>query len=572
MLRKLLAALLAVLLGTVVTGPMPSADAAPTYKTISGAGSTWAATAIDAWRANVAQYGLTVDYGQNGSSAGRAQFKDGTIDYAGSDIPYGITDGTVPDPPPSRAYAYVMDVAGGTSFMYNLKIGPRKVTNLRLSGENLAKIFTGVITHWNDPAIAADNPGLTLPAIKVIPVVRADGSGATAHFTEWMIAQEKQYWTAYCAKTHRTACTETSTYPVLPGGMVAQSGDQNVAGYVAQSQSVGAIGYVQYSYAISAGFPVAKMLNPGGYYTEPTPGHVAVALLKAKINLDKNSPTYLSQDLSQVYTNSDPRSYPLSNYSYMILPTDPQYDTNKGYTLGSFVRYALCQGQNQVDALGYSALPINLAQAGLGQLGKIHGAGNVSVDIKGCQNPTFSSDGTNTLAKTDPFPPACDKKGPTQCVAGTGGSKNQSTPVKPSAQGGGSNGNGSNGGSSGGGSGNGGSGGGGSSGGNGSGAGGSVPSTRSGAGTARTRSSRSSSAAAAAACDPDSGNCDSSNGDQGTGDDVNAAPTSVSASLGDGLRVTLMVLAVALLLGLALGPPLIAQASARRRARRGAGT
>ena len=73
--------------------------------------------------------------------------------------------------------------------MYNLKINGQRVTNLRLSGENVAKIFTGAITKWNDPAIQADNPGLGLPARKIVPVVRSDGSGSSAQFTRWMINQ-----------------------------------------------------------------------------------------------------------------------------------------------------------------------------------------------------------------------------------------------------------------------------------------------------------------------------------------------------------------------------------------------
>jgi ABC-type phosphate transport system substrate-binding protein len=62
------------------------------------------------------------------------------------------------------------------------------VTNLRLSGPVIAGIFTGTITEWNDPKIAADNPGLTLPALRIEPDVRSDGSGATSQFTQWMIA------------------------------------------------------------------------------------------------------------------------------------------------------------------------------------------------------------------------------------------------------------------------------------------------------------------------------------------------------------------------------------------------
>src|SRR5262249_11090981 len=155
-------------------------------------------------------------------------------------------------------------------------------------------------------------------------------------------------------------------YPVLNGSpMIGQPGDLGVSGYVSQEGAVGSIGYVEYSYAKQAGFPVAKVLNPAGYYTEPTAGHVAVSLLAAKINMDKNNKDpYLTQDLSQVYTNRDPRTYVLSSYPYMILPTTTakNFDPAKGLTLGDFGKYLLCQGQSQVNALGYSALPINLVQ------------------------------------------------------------------------------------------------------------------------------------------------------------------------------------------------------------------
>src|SRR5262249_39076329 len=116
----------------------------------------------------------------------------------------------------------------------------------------------------------------------------------------------------------------------------------------------------------------------------------------------------------------------LSSYSYMIIPTSTanNFTPAKGYTLGAFGQYALCLGQSQVDAVGYSALPINLVQRGFDQLRKIPGnqvpATNTGA-IAQCHNPTFSTNGTNTLAVHDPFPPACDKKGPVQCSTGTGG-------------------------------------------------------------------------------------------------------------------------------------------------------
>ena len=108
----------------------------------------------------------------------------------------------------------------------------------------------------------------------------------------------------------------------------------------------------------------------------------------------------------------------------MIVPTDTSFGltTDKGYTLGAFGQFLLCQGQTQVDALGYSALPINLVEDGYAQLQRIPGASvptPTSAFIQGCDNPTFSSDGTSTLANTDPMPPACDQQGPTQCTTPT---------------------------------------------------------------------------------------------------------------------------------------------------------
>ncbi|MFM8773804.1 MAG: phosphate ABC transporter substrate-binding protein PstS, partial [Actinomycetota bacterium] len=384
---------------------------ASSYVPVTGAGSTWSANAMDQWRRNVNQYGMRIDYQASGSSDGRNQFRNGTVDFAVSEIPYGLKDGNVVDPLPTRPFAYMPIVAGGTAFMYNLKIGPNRVNQLRLSGETIAKIFTGVITKWDDPAIKADNPGLPLPALKVVPVVRSDGSGTTAQFTAWMAAQHPDIWNAYCQKVGRgTPCGFTSNFPSGPG-FVAQSGSLGVSGYVKQDQSVGAITYVEYSYAKAAGFPAAKVLNKSGFYVLPTAEAVAVGLLGATINRD------LTSNLSNVYNSTDKRAYPLSSYSYMVIPTtlDNGFSNEKGNTLADFSYYFLCQGQQQADALGYSPLPINLVKAGLDQVKRIPGVVVENIDISKCSNPTFSADGTNTLAKTAPQPPACDAKGPTQC-------------------------------------------------------------------------------------------------------------------------------------------------------------
>jgi ABC-type phosphate transport system substrate-binding protein len=301
----------------------------------------------------------------------------------------------------------------------------------------LSKIFTGNITSWDDPAIKKDNPGLQLPKRQIIPVVRSDGSGSTAQFTTWMSKKYASDWDNYCKAAGRsTPCGVTSNYPTIPGkGFISQPNSQGVSGYVAQKANIGTITYVEYSYALKTGFPVVKMLNKSGNYVEPTASNVAVGLLQAKINTDKSSPQYLTQILDGVYDNSDPRAYPLSSYSYMIVPTSTatNFTTDKGKTLGAFSYYFLCEGQQQADVLGYSPLPINLVKAGLAQVAKIPGVDAKTVDITKCNNPTFSKDGTNTLATTAKQPQACDKEGTTQCPDGTGGAAGTPTPVSGAA-------------------------------------------------------------------------------------------------------------------------------------------
>src|SRR5205085_5790551 len=130
----------------------------------------------------------------------------------------------------------------------------------------------------------------------------------------------------------------------------------------------GAIGYDEYAYALNSHFPVVKLLNPAGYYVLPTAQNVAVALTKAVINSDSHSVNFLQQNLDPVYTYKDPRSYPLSSYSYFIVPRTPKpppvFATpgGKGKTLSTFINCMLCGGQAHVDQLGYSPLPVNLVK------------------------------------------------------------------------------------------------------------------------------------------------------------------------------------------------------------------
>ncbi|MGH3546630.1 MAG: phosphate ABC transporter substrate-binding protein PstS [Pseudonocardiaceae bacterium] len=535
-----------VIAAALLAGLAPSAGATAGFVPISGSGSTWSSNAQDQWRRNVASlYGMTVNFSPNGSTSGRNDFRTGQVDYAVSEIPFGLSDGGVLDPNPTRAFGYMPIVAGGTSFMYNLHIGGKRVTNLRLSGLTLTKIFTQVITNWSDPAIQADNPGLTLPARKIVPVVYSNGSGTAAQFTAWMANQYPALWDDYCHRNGKnlTPCGFTSFYPIGPG-MEAKAQSQGVAGFVAQDTSEGAITFVEYSYARNAGFPVAKLLNKAGYFVEPTAGSVAVALLQATINPD------LTANLTKVYVDRDPRTYPMSSYSYMILPKDTTsgFNTNKGATLSTFAAYFLCEGQQQADTLGYSPLPINLVQDGVDQINQIPVPDGYKRpldrnNLAHCNNPSVSPDGKNLVAENAPQPSPCDKLGaPTQCTVGTAGAKadtpiSASSPAGKSAAAAGNTA-------------------GGSSNTTGGANGGTSDTTSASGGTPGDGTIAGGDPAGT--IDPNTGQLIGGSSTGGSSSDVAAVPVSVDAA--DNRRqMVLAIFAAVLLLGLVLGPPLVAR-------------
>ncbi|HEV2343755.1 MAG TPA: substrate-binding domain-containing protein [Actinocrinis sp.] len=398
-----------VVLATCVAlaGTAVSSASAVAAVPISGAGSTSAENAIITWSANAASLGLRVSYAGTGSSDGRNQFKNGTVDFAVSDLPYGLTDNGVTDTPPSRPFSYLPIVAGPVAFAYHLTVNGQRLTGLRLSGTTLAKIFTQAVTVWNDPAIQADNPGLTLPATAITPVVRADGSATTETFTHWMATEQPSLWNAYCAAAGRaTPCAATSFYPGVPGtNMISVALSSGVAGYVAQPQNEGSITYVESTYAQAAALPVAKVLNAAGYYTAPSAGAVSVSLLTAQLD------SSLTANLDGAFTDTDPRAYPLPQVSYLIVPTSTAapFTVDKGATLGAFASYALCGGANEAQLLGYTPLPQNIVQADLNAIPRIPGAGAPTVGAATC-----AALATTLIANT-PQPQPCDQLGAVVC-------------------------------------------------------------------------------------------------------------------------------------------------------------
>jgi phosphate transport system substrate-binding protein len=394
---RLLVGAAAVLAG----GLMPLApSSASATEPINGGGSTWSAVAIQQWQADIARQGLTVNYQATGSTAGRQGYTAGTYDFAVSEIPFQPQYCTNPADTSTcydeqtqpgllaRPYAYMPIVAGGTSLLYNVTINGQQLTGLQLSPTTLTKIFTGVVTNWDDPAIAADNPGVQFPNLKIQAVVRSDGAGTSYQFTAFMAFEDPTDWNAFCqrASIHQTPCPPTSQFPygALPDAS-AQDGSDGVANWVAAPYNNGSIGYAEAAYGLNRGVPLASLQNAAHRYVQPTSKAVAVALTRTIINSDH------TQNLDGVYTNTDPRAYPMSSYSYMIVPTSDAgpMDTSKGATLGQFILYFLCQGQQEAAPLGYSPLPPNLVQLGFSVEQQIPGAPSPPA-LSACNNPTIT--------------------------------------------------------------------------------------------------------------------------------------------------------------------------------------
>lgn len=376
-----------------LTGAAAPAGAAVTggYTSISGAGSSYAAVAIDQWSEHLRSRGIVVNYNPIGSAAGRTGFIQDQYDFAASDVPFrnGMDQlgGTGAEVVP-WSFSYIPAVADGISFLYHLNVHGHLIRHLRLSGATLMKIFTGAITNWDNPQITRDN-GTRLPDLPITQVVHSDGAGTTYYFSRWMATVFPRRWNAFCERIHpgiKPPCGPTEFYPTSGWGNVrAENGSNNVADYITSKYGNGAIGYDEYGYALSSRYPVARLRNPAGKYVLPTAVNVTAALTAATIDENPRSPDYLQENLNPVYTFRNPESYPLSSYSYFIVPATPRAPQifknppGKGRTLTAFLRYALCRGQAQMSALGYAPLPANLVAGGLRQINRIPGHGRVPV-------------------------------------------------------------------------------------------------------------------------------------------------------------------------------------------------
>jgi phosphate transport system substrate-binding protein len=326
-------------------GGSSSSSSAALSGTLNGSGSSFQLTfqqaAISSFKS--VQSGMTVNYGGGGSGKGRTDLASGVVNFAGSDSP-------VPDKEKSNfqgkpTVLYFPVVIGPITVSYNLS-GLSKP--LQLSAPVIANIFQAKVTKWNDPAIAADNPGVTLPSTTITIARRSDSSGTTSNFTKFLDEASGGAWTL--------GSSSTVDWP-------ANSRGGNGNGGVAQivKSTSGAIGYVDYADAKASGLTFASIKNQAGNYVAPSTQSASAAASQATVKPDLT--------FSAIWAPGAD-SYPIT-YQSWILVYQTQPSANDSSMLQAYIGYLLGDGQSLLTQLGYAPLPANIDSMAKAELPKI---------------------------------------------------------------------------------------------------------------------------------------------------------------------------------------------------------
>lgn len=329
---------------TATSSPGPvAAGGAPTCSTgtLNAEGSTAQANAMTAWinAYTKACSSAKINYNPTGSGPGVSQFNAGKVDFAGSDSALDPTAGEV---------AAAKKQCGSAAFDLPMVVGPialgyklNGVNSLTLTPTLVAKIFSGKITTWNDPAIAAKNAGAKLPSSKINVVYRSDASGTTANFEKFLAATDPADFTAKPAKDNGAQ--------VFKGQGAAKS--QGVAQAIGSTD--GSIGYVEYSFAANASLNTVK-LDSGS-------GPVDVSAQSASVAAGDAAVTGTGGDLTLKlnYKSTAKGAYPMVLVTYEIVCSKYK-DATKAKFVKNFLTYTAGSGQTALPGLGYAPLPSSL--------------------------------------------------------------------------------------------------------------------------------------------------------------------------------------------------------------------
>jgi phosphate transport system substrate-binding protein len=294
-----------------------------------GAGSSAQQAAMQAWQAgfNAAQPQVNFSYDPVGSGGGRDQFTAGAVDFAGSDAPLDDEELTAAAEVCGASGVFELpNYISAIAVVYNLE----GVDELNLAPATIAGIFTGAITNWNDPAIAADNPGATLPDLAITPVHRADDSGTTTNFTDYLSAAAPDIWTS----------EPDGEWP-LPGG---EAGNQTSGVVAAVTAGNGAIGYADESQAGDLG--IAK-IGVGSEFVAPTP-EAAAAVVANSPAVEGRGEFDFAVEVNRATTSAD--EYPIVLVSYHIGCVEYP-DQAKADAVKAFMTYVISE-EGQTAAAG----------------------------------------------------------------------------------------------------------------------------------------------------------------------------------------------------------------------------
>jgi phosphate transport system substrate-binding protein len=309
---------------------MTMAGAAGAQK-ITAAGATFPTPIYNKWFIEYAQAhpGVEINYQSLGSGAGVKQTSEGTVDFGASDMP--VTDEVIAAA--KVKFIHIPTVLGAVVPVYNVK-GVSKPLNF--SGDVIADIYLGSIKSWNDPRIARDNPGVSLPDQHIVPVYRSEGSGTTFIFTDYL-SKVSPEWSSKVGKNSAVK---------WPTGVGAK-GSEGVAGLVRQTG--GTFGYVELIYAIQNKMEYGAVKNAAGKFLLGSPdGVTAAAAASAKS---------MPADYRVSITNAvGPASYPISSFTYLLIPK-PFGDPAKGAAMKAFLTWMVEHGEGEAAGMGYAPLP-----------------------------------------------------------------------------------------------------------------------------------------------------------------------------------------------------------------------
>lgn len=292
--------------------------------------------------------GLKVNYQGVGSGAGITAFQAGTVNFAASDVPMSASD-LAKVPASAGPVIQIPDILGGVSISYDL---PGVTTRLRFDAATLAGVFDGTIKTWNAPQIKSLNPGVTLPSNAITPEVRADSSGTTYIFSDYLTTAAPSVWTLGASKTI-----------AWPSTAVQTPKNSGVAASIKSTPY--SIGYVELDYAIANHFTYAAIKNSAGNFVVPTPTTVAA---------DADQRTTVSPTSFSIVDEPGATSYPIAGYSWSIL-LKHQTNATTGAQIVKLLDWTTHTGggQDLAASLYYVALPPAVQNLNRAELGTVTG-------------------------------------------------------------------------------------------------------------------------------------------------------------------------------------------------------